>query len=750
MNNEKAVMAKVQEINASTSKDRVEVRVRDLLDRMSLEEKVGQLNQVEASADNVLDLLGDDIRAGQVGSIINQVDRDTVFELQRIAREESRLGIPLLVGRDVIHGFKTVVPLPIGQAASWNPQLVEACARLASEEASTVGVNWTFAPMIDVCRDPRWGRIAECLGEDPVLTSVLGAAMVRGFQGASLDDPSSLAACAKHFAGYGASESGRDYNTTNLPENELRNVHFPPFRAAVEAGVASLMTSFSDIDGVPATANSFLLRDVLREEWRYDGLVVSDWDAIQQLCVHGLTETRDEAAFQAASAGVDMDMVAGAYLQHLAGLVASGRIELETVDRMVANVLRLKFRLGLFDSRPVLADEPARMTSRSLAKEAALQSCVLLKNEGRALPLDPACLDHLAVVGPLANEPAEQLGTWVFDGDPERSVTPLAAIESLAADAGMSVSHARAMPTTRSLDETAFAEAEAIARNADVVLVFLGEEAILSGEAHCRADIDLPGAQVSLVKRLKAVGKPVIAVIQAGRPLTLTSVIDDLDAILFAWHPGSLGGAAIADLLFGRACPSGKLPVSFPKMVGQIPVYYGHKNTGRPPTPDSIVHIDDIASGAAQTSLGMTAFHLDAGYEPLFRFGFGLSYTEFAYSELSLSAVRITPSETLTVAVNVTNSGEVEGDEIVQLYLRDRFGSVTRPVRELKAFQRVTLAPGETREVRFSLTVEDLKFYKRDQTRGAEAGKFDVWIGGDSAAGRKAEFTLTQDSPAMA
>ena len=750
MNNEKAVMAKVQEINASTSKDRVEVRVRDLLDRMSLEEKIGQLNQVEASADNVLDLLGDDIRAGQVGSIINQVDRDTVLELQRIAREESRLGIPLLVGRDVIHGFKTVVPLPIGQAASWNPQLVEACARLASEEASTVGVNWTFAPMIDVCRDPRWGRIAECLGEDPVLTSVLGAAMVRGFQGASLDDPSSLAACAKHFAGYGASESGRDYNTTNLPENELRNVHFPPFRAAVEAGVASLMTSFSDIDGVPATANSFLLRDVLREEWRYDGLVVSDWDAIQQLCVHGLTETRDEAAFQAASAGVDMDMVAGAYLQHLAGLVASGRIELETVDRMVANVLRLKFRLGLFDSRPVLADEPARMTSRSLAKEAALQSCVLLKNGGRALPLDPACLDHLAVIGPLANEPAEQLGTWVFDGDPERSVTPLAAIESLAADAGMSVSHARAMPTTRSLDETAFADAEAIARNADVVVVFLGEEAILSGEAHCRADIDLPGAQVSLVKRLKAVGKPVIAVIQAGRPLTLTSVIDDLDAILFAWHPGSLGGAAIADLLFGRACPSGKLPVSFPKMVGQIPVYYGHKNTGRPPAPDSIVHIDDIASGAAQTSLGMTAFHLDAGYEPLFRFGFGLSYTEFAYSELSLSAVRITPSETLTVAVNVTNSGEVEGDEIVQLYLRDRFGSVTRPVRELKAFQRVTLAPGETREVRFSLTVEDLKFYKRDQTRGAEAGKFDVWIGGDSAAGRKAEFTLTQDSPAMA
>lgn len=743
-------MAKVQEINASTSKDRVEVRVRDLLDRMSLEEKIGQLNQVEASADNVLDLLGDDIRAGEVGSIINQVDRDTVLELQRLAREESRLGIPLLVGRDVIHGFKTVVPLPIGQAASWNPQLVEACARLASEEASTVGVNWTFAPMIDVCRDPRWGRIAECLGEDPVLTSVLGAAMVRGFQGASLDDPSSLAACAKHFAGYGASESGRDYNTTNLPENELRNVHLPPFRAAVEAGVASLMTSFSDIDGVPATANSFLLRDVLREEWRYDGLVVSDWDAIQQLCVHGLTETRDEAAYQAASAGVDMDMVAGAYLQHLAGLVASGRIGLETVDRMVANVLRLKFRLGLFDARPVLTDEPARMTSRSLAKEAALQSCVLLKNEGRVLPLDPACLDHLAAIGPLANEPAEQLGTWVFDGDPQRSVTPLSAIESLAADAGMAVSHARAMPTTRSLDETAFADAEAVARKADVVVVFLGEEAILSGEAHCRADIDLPGAQVSLVKRLKAIGKPVIAVIQAGRPLTLTSVIDDLDAILFAWHPGSLGGAAIADLLFGRACPSGKLPVSFPKMVGQIPVYYGHKNTGRPPTPDSIVHIDDIASGAAQTSLGMTAFHLDAGYEPLFRFGFGLSYTEFSYSELSLSAVRISPSETLTVAVNVTNSGDVEGDEVVQLYLRDRFGSVTRPVRELKAFQRLTLAPGETREVRFSLTVEDLMFYKRDQTRGAEAGAFDVWIGGDSAADRKAEFTLTQDSPAMA
>jgi beta-glucosidase len=740
-------MAKAQTIEAGHGKDGVEARIRDLLSRMSIEEKVGQLNQVEGSAHDVVHALGADLRAGQIGSVINQVDPATVNELQRIAREESRLGIPLLIGRDVIHGFKTVAPIPLGQAATWNPDLVEACARMAGEEAAAAGVNWTFAPMIDICRDPRWGRIAESLGEDPVLTSILGAAMVRGFQGETLSDPTSLAACAKHFAGYGASEAGRDYNTTNLPENELRNVHLPPFRAAAEAGAASLMTSFSDIDGIPATANTLLLRDVLRGEWDYDGMVVSDWDAIKQLCTHGLTETEYEAAYQAATAGVDMDMVASAYRNHLADLIACGRIELAVLDRMVANVLRMKFRLGLFDGRTTADAEPSRMASRSLVKQAALQSCVLLKNDDHTLPLDPAALTRLAVIGPLADDPVEQLGTWIFDGDPERSVTPLAALQSLAADTALSLHHVRALATTRSHDQSGFDEAEAAARDADAVLVFLGEEAILSGEAHCRADIDLPGAQVELVKRLKATGKPVIAVIQAGRPLTLASVLDHLDALLFAWHPGSLGGAAIADLLFGRACPSGKLPVSFPKMVGQIPVYYGHKNTGRPPSPDTIIHIDDIQAGAAQTSLGMTAFHLDAGYEPLFRFGFGLSYTSFAYSGLILGSEAIAPDETLTVQVDVTNTGEVAGEEVVQLYLRDRFGSVTRPVRELKAFARVALEPGETRQVRFELTVEDLAFYKRNQTRGAEAGAFDVWVGGDSAADLHAEFTLTEDSP---
>ena len=740
-------MAKAQTIEAGHGKDGVEARIRDLLSQMSVEEKVGQLNQVEGSAHDVVHALGADLRAGQIGSVINQVDPATVNELQRIAREESRLGIPLLIGRDVIHGFKTVAPIPLGQAATWNPDLVEACARMAGEEASAVGVNWTFAPMIDICRDPRWGRIAESLGEDPVLTSILGAAMVRGFQGETLSDPTSLAACAKHFAGYGASEAGRDYNTTNLPENELRNVHLPPFRAAAEAGAASLMTSFSDIDGIPATANTLLLRDVLRGEWDYDGMVVSDWDAIKQLCTHGLTETEYEAAYQAATAGVDMDMVASAYRNHLADLIACGRIELAVLDRMVANVLRMKFRLGLFDGRTTADAEPSRMASRSLVKQAALQSCVLLKNDDHTLPLDPAALTRLAVIGPLADDPVEQLGTWIFDGDPERSVTPLAAIKTLAADTALSLHHVRALATTRSHDQSGFDEAEAAARDADAVLVFLGEEAILSGEAHCRADIDLPGAQVELVKRLKATGKPVIAVIQAGRPLTLASVINHLDALLFAWHPGSLGGAAIADLLFGRACPSGKLPVSFPKMVGQIPVYYGHKNTGRPPSPDTIIHIDDIQAGAAQTSLGMTAFHLDAGYEPLFRFGFGLSYTSFAYAGLILGSETITPDETLTVQVDVANTGEVAGEEVVQLYLRDRFGSVTRPVRELKAFARVALMPGETRQVRFELTVEDLAFYKRNQTRGAEAGRFDLWVGGDSAAELHAEFTLTEDSP---
>lgn len=724
---------------------RLDERVNDLLARMTLNEKIGQLNQLDASGDDVVARLAEGIRSGTVGSVINQVDLDTTTALQEIAIEQSRLGIPLLVGRDVIHGFQTVMPLPLAQAASWNPDLVRNCARVAAREASAAGVNWTFAPMVDICRDPRWGRIAECLGEDPFLAGVLGAAMVEGFQGDDLAAPDSIAACAKHFAGYGASESGRDYNTTNIPENELRNVHLPPFKAALDAGVVSFMASFSDIDGVPATANTFLMQQILRDEWKFDGLLVSDWESIRQLSVHGLTEDDRDAAGQAASAGVDVDMVSGVYSDHLAGLVQSGEIDLEQVDAMVRNVLRTKFRLGLFDNpyrQPAAAGRRTQAEALDLARDAARQSIVMLKNTNAVLPLDPGSIKSLALVGPLADAPYEQLGTWIFDGDPGLSVTPKAAIEAMAGNA-IRIHHVAALENSRSRNSDAFDDAVAAAAASDVVLLFLGEESILSGEAHCRADINLPGAQGELARRLRQTGKPIIAVILAGRPLTLADIADEFDAILYAWHPGSMAGPAIADLLFGLVSPSAKLPVSFPKMVGQIPVYYGHKNTGRPPTAGSMVHIDDIPTAATQTSFGMTAFHLDAGFEPLYPFGFGLSYGRFGYRNLKLDRDSIRMGEAVRVTVELSNSGGMAADEIVQLYIRDRVGSVTRPVRELKKFDRVHLAVGQTEVVVFELHTDDLAFWRRNGSHGAEPGMFDIWVGGDSNAQLHAEFRVS-------
>ncbi len=726
----------------------VEQRVIELLGKMTLAEKIGQLSQLNASESDAPESLGDGLRAGRIGSLLNQVDVSTVNELQRIAVEESRLGIPLMIGRDVIHGFKTILPIPLGQAATWNPEIVRLGAEVAAQEAASAGVNWTFAPMIDISRDARWGRIAESLGEDPYLVSVLGAAMVEGFQGQDLSATGTIAACAKHFAGYGASESGRDYNTTNIPENELRNVYLRPFRAAVDAGVTTLMTSFSDLDGVPATANVFLLRKVLRDEWNFDGFVVSDWDSVRQLSVHGLTENDKESAFEAATAGVDMEMAGTAYAEYLAELNAEGRVSIEKIDAMVANILRAKIRLGLFenpytnpDEFPSFANELALAT----AKTAALQGSVLLKNDNATLPLSASDLTSVAIIGPLADAPYEQLGTWIFDGDAALSQTPLQAIQDFAGDK-IDIRYVRAMETSRSKATEAFDEATEIAADSDIAVLFLGEEAILSGEAHSRADINLPGDQVELVRRIRQVGKPVVAVILAGRPLTLTNIVDEVDAILYAWHPGTMGGPAIADLLFGVEAPSGKLPVTFPRMVGQIPIYYNQKNTGKPPTEDSIFHIDDIDAHAPQTSLGMTAFHLDAGYKPLFAFGHGLSYTTFDYQNISVSAVEIALGDTITISAELTNTGEVAAVEVAQLYVRDLVGSVTRPVRELKGFKRVRLEPGKTITVDFRLHTDDLAFYGRNMQLVTEPGKFDVWIGGDSDTELRTEFRINDSS----
>jgi len=712
---------------------------------MSLAEKVGQLCQLDASRDGAVHFLGDGLRQGRIGALLNAADVDVVNELQRIAVEESRLGIPLLIGRDVIHGFRTVLPIPLGLAASWNPDIVREGARAAALEAARAGINWTFAPMIDIARDPRWGRIAESFGEDPFLAGRLGRAMIEGFQGDDLAAAGNIAACAKHFAGYGAVESGRDYAATNVPENELRNVHLRPFEAAVDAGVASLMTSFSDLNGIPATANAFLLRTVLREEWAFDGIVVSDWDSIRQLAIHGFTEGDRESAFEAMTAGVDLEMAGDAYANHLEELVRQGRVSLARLDEAVANVLRVKFRLGLFeDPYTNPADYPPFANSRvmDVAREAAAQSIVMLKNERGALPLSVARMDSIAVIGPLADAPFQQVGTWVFDGDTELSYTPLRAISEVAAEQDLRVHYVRAMQTSRSRDTAPFDEAVRVAKDADVAVLFLGEEAILSGEAHCRADLDLPGAQSELVRRIREVGKPVIAVIMAGRPLTLKNIVDQVDAILFAWHPGTMGGPAISDVLFGNISPSGKLPATFPAMVGQIPIYYSHKNTGKPPRANEIVHIDEIPIRTPQTSLGMSAFHLDAGFEPLFPFGHGLSYAEFAYENLRLSSDEPGLGDTLIIRADLTNRGEVPAEEVAQLYVRDLVGSVTRPVRELKGFRRIRIEPGETVTVEFELTSADLGFFGRDNRRIVEPGEFQVWIGGSSMAELTARFRL--------
>ncbi len=732
---------------ATTETATYEKDVEQLLAEMTLAEKVGQMSQRNGSSESELSDIKRALREGRVGSVINQVDVAVVNELQRIAVEESRLGIPLLIARDVIHGFQTVMPIPLGQAATFDPDTVRDAARVAAQEAATAGINWTFAPMIDISRDARWGRIAESPGEDPYLAGVIATAMVQGFQGDDLADVGTIAACAKHFAGYGASESGRDYATTNIPENELRNVHLRPFKAAVDAGVATLMTSFSDLDGVPATGNEFLLRQVLRDEWQFDGFVVSDWDSVRQLRIHGLTANDRESAYEAVTAGVNMEMQGDAYLNHLEELVADGLVDVETIDAAVAEILRAKFRLGLFENPytdpkalPAIANDEAL----AVAKRTAVKSAVLLKNDKAALPLAVDELRSLAIIGPLADTPYEQLGTWIFDGDPALSITPKQAIEAFVGDA-VDVRYLQAMPTSRSRDTAAFDDAVELASSSDAVVLFLGEESILSGEAHSRADINLPGAQAELVRRIRETGKPLIAIIQAGRPLTLSNIVEEVDAILYAWHPGTMGGPAIADLLFGVESPSGKLPATFPRMVGQIPIYYNQKRGGKPPSPDTIVMIDDIDARAPQLSTGMTSFHLDAGYTPLFPFGFGLSYTSFDYRNIRVSSDEVVLGEPMTISADLLNTGDVAAEEVVQLYVRDLVGNVTRPVKELKAFRRVRVEPGETVRVEFELQPDDLVFYGRDMKPRIEPGDFHAWIGGSSDADLRAEFRLVEN-----
>ncbi|NBC18896.1 MAG: beta-glucosidase BglX [Bacteroidetes bacterium] len=725
----------------------VEARIDALLAEMTLTEKTGQMSQVSCSHVDDLSGLRQAIREGRIGSVLNEVDVDAGNALQRLAVEESRLGIPLINGRDVIHGFRTIFPIPLGQAASWNPELVERGARIAAVEAASQGVHWTFAPMIDISRDPRWGRIAESLGEEPHLASVLGAAMVRGLQGEDPSAPGSIAACAKHFAGYGAAEAGRDYNTVVLHEQLLRDVYLAPFKAATEAGVLTFMSAFNEINGVPVTGSAHLLSTILRDEWGFEGFVVSDWSAIAELAVHGYVVDDRGAAREAVQAGVDMEMTSTSYADHLADLVREGRVSEAMIDDAVRRILRVKFVLGLFDdpyTDPSAYPALLNADHRAAAKESAVQSVVLLKNEGPVLPLDPA-IGQVAVLGPLADAPHEQLGTWVFDGRKEDAVTPLAALRETLGDAR--VTYVRALATSRSRDTTDFEDAIAAAEAADVALVFVGEEAILSGEAQSRADLDLPGAQNALVEAAAATGTPVVLVVMAGRPLTIGQPLAHADAALYAWHPGTMAGPALRDLLLGETSPSGKLPATIPKMTGQVPIYLAQKNTGRP-APDDPVLIDDIPVEAEQHSVGSTSYHLDAGARPLFPFGYGLSYTTFVYENLALSASAMPPDGAIEVSVDVTNAGDMAADEVVQLYTRDLVGSLTRPVKELKGFQRVRLEPGETRTVTFTLRGEDLAFHTRSGVLATEPGTFHVWVGGDSEADLRAAFEVVGPEPA--
>ena len=705
---------------------------------LTLEEKLGQMNQLSPWD---FDELAGKVHKGEVGSILNYTDSALVNKIQRVAVEESRLGIPLLVSRDVIHGYKTIFPIPLGQAATFNPQIVERGARVAAVEASADGIRWTFAPMIDISRDPRWGRIAESCGEDPYLTSVMGTAMIKGFQGSSLNSPTSMAACAKHFVAYGASEGGKDYNSTFVPERVLRNVYLPPFKAAVDAGCATFMTSFNDNDGVPGTANKFVLKDILRDEWKFDGMVVTDWASAAEMINHGFCADGKDAAEKSVNAGVDMDMVSETFIKNLKRSLEENVVSMQAIDNAVRNILRLKFRMGLFDNPYIATPQRVKYAEEHLkaAKEAVEQSVILLKNSNGTLPLTDN-VRTIAVVGPMADAPYEQLGTWVFDGEKEHTVTPLKAIKEMYGDK-VNVIFEPALAYSRDKDRRGIVKAVSAARRADAVIVFVGEESILSGEAHSLANLDLQGAQSELIKSLSAVGKPLVTVVMAGRQLTIGKEVEASDAVLYSFHPGTMGGPAIADILFGKVNPSAKTPVTFPRMTGQLPMYYAHNNTGRPANPIEML-IDEIPVEAGQTSVGCRSFYLDAGDTPLFPFGYGLSYTTFEYSNLKLASDMLTVGGELLVTVDLKNTGRYDGVEVVQLYIQDKIGSVTRPVKELKAFRRVALKAGESTVVSFSLPVSELAFWGYDMTYGVEPGDFRLWVGTSSAEGLSADFTV--------
>ncbi len=718
-----------------TPKCNIEKRIDNLLAQMTLEEKIGQLNQVTHYTS---EQMFPEVAGGNIGSILNLSDPVEINKLQRVAVEESRLGIPLVFARDVIHGFRTIFPIPLGQAASFDPEMVENGARIAAQEAVASGIRWTFSPMVDVSRDSRWGRIAESFGEDPLLTSDLALAMLRGYQ----ENDTPLAACAKHFVGYGASEGGLDYAPIHVSERELRNYYLPPFEALAKAGCMTLMPSFNDNDGIPNAGNKFLLRDVLRDEWGWDGCVVSDWGSVGGMIAHGFAADNREASKKALAAGTDVDMMSYAYISELKGLVESGELSEKVIDESVRNVLRLKFRLGLFENPYVDMEqyEGAFYTPEALeaARVAAVESAVLLKNDKNTLPLSKKT-KKILVAGPMANAPHDQLGTWIFDGEKSHTVTPLQALMEHYGNR-VKIGYTDILSYSREkCSEVSLSRFTRQAAGYDAVVLFLGEESILSGEAHTLVNLDLQGSQSDLLKAARRSGKPVIAVVLAGRALSVGKDLANMDALIWSFHPGTMGGVALAQLLFGDEVPSGKLPITFPVAAGQEPIYYNAHFPERPASGTEVL-LNDIELEAGQTSLGCTAYWLDAGFGPLFPFGYGLSYTTFDYSNIKTDKEVYGKGDNIVVSFTLTNKGNVAATEVVQVYVRDVVGSVSRPQKELKGYERISLDAGESRECSITIPAERLAFWNIDMEKVVEAGEFHLWVGGDSASGEKLSF----------
>jgi len=713
--------------------------VADLMSKMTIEEKIYQTVQFTSDGTVTGPKSGDNfitrIQQGKVGSILNATGASATREIQRINLEHSRLQIPLLFGHDVIHGYKTIFPINLGMASSWDPKAVELAARVAATEASSGGVHWTFAPMVDIARDARWGRVSEGSGEDSFLGIQMAVANVKGFQGDDLSKANTILACAKHFAAYGAAESGRDYNTVDMSERVLRETYLPAFKATVDAGVKTFMMSFNEISGVPSTGNKFLIRDILKGEWKFDGFVVSDYTGIFEMVAHGFAKDDKNAGELALNAGVDMDMVGATYMNYTKQSYDEGKVTLAEIDDACKRILDAKYDLGLFEDPYRYSDEKREKETiykpefLEASLEVAKKSLVLLKNKNNILPLKNN--QKIAFVGPLVSDENNMIGSWAALGDRNGFATSvkegvsnyLKNISNVTFDQGVDIQSAKRDLMQKALDN---------AKNADVIVAIMGESENMSGEAACRTNIDLPGLQKEFLAELKKLGKPIVLVLLNGRPLTLTWENDNMDAILEAWWPGTRGGDAIAQTLFGANNPNGKLPITFPRNVGQLPLYYNHKNTGRP------------YLGPSDPEQKYKSQYTDVGNSPLFPFGYGLSYTTFEYSNLKISTDKIRFGEKLKVTVDVKNTGNYEGQEVVQLYIRDLVGSVTRPVKELKGFDKINLKIGETKSVSFEISSDDLKFYNIAMKNVAEAGNFEVFVGGNSDTDRKAIFELVK------